>query len=49
MTDSEKNIMLLIHLNEVIDFSEDEVYKKIKKFLDEDQFTWLKKVLQKRT
>ena len=41
--------MTSVYLNGIIDLSDDETHKQIKKSLDKDQVTWLEEVLQKKT
>lgn len=41
--------MTSIHLNEILDFSDDVIREKIKNSLDIGQFTWLEEVLRKKT
>src|SRR3990170_2594694 len=48
-TKSGKNYMTSIHLNGILDFSEDVMHEKVKKSLDISQFTWLEEVLRRKT
>ncbi|CAG8654404.1 8285_t:CDS:2, partial [Racocetra persica] len=44
-----KDFMKSIFLNNILDLSDDETYKQIKKSLSKDQSSWLEGVLQKKT
>ncbi|CAG8630309.1 8090_t:CDS:2, partial [Diversispora eburnea] len=44
-----KDFMASIYLNNIIDLSDDEIYKRIKKSLNKDQVSWLEGVLQKKS
>ncbi|CAG8707867.1 14952_t:CDS:2, partial [Funneliformis caledonium] len=46
---SRKNFMTSIHLNRILDFSEDVIHKQIKNSLDINQFTWLEEVLRRKS
>ncbi|CAB5093882.1 unnamed protein product [Rhizophagus irregularis] len=48
-TQSEKDCLSSIHLNGILDHSDDEVLKKIKRPLNKDQITWLENSLQKKS
>ncbi|CAI2178565.1 2598_t:CDS:2, partial [Funneliformis geosporum] len=48
-TKSGKIFMTSIHLNGILDFSENVMHEKIKKSLDIGQFTWLEGVLRRKT
>ncbi|CAG8614789.1 7829_t:CDS:2, partial [Diversispora eburnea] len=43
-----KDFMASIYLNNIIDLSDDEIYKRVKKSLNKDQISWLEGVLQKK-
>ncbi|CAG8644607.1 11613_t:CDS:2, partial [Racocetra fulgida] len=44
-----KDFMKSIFLNNILDLSDNETYKQIKKSLSKDQSSWLEEVLQKKT
>ncbi|PKC55223.1 hypothetical protein RhiirA1_475990 [Rhizophagus irregularis] len=48
-TQSEKDCLSSIHLNGILDHSDDEVLKKIKRPLNMDQITWLENSIQKKS
>ncbi|KAG9297851.1 hypothetical protein G9A89_006792 [Geosiphon pyriformis] len=44
-----KDFLTSVSLNGIIDLSDDETYKQIKKSLNKDQMTWLEEFLRKKT
>ncbi|CAG8592873.1 8610_t:CDS:2, partial [Acaulospora morrowiae] len=48
-TQSGKDYLSSTYLNGIIDFSDDETRKRIKKFLNKDQITWLEEKFRKKT